>query len=215
MKSSKTWLGVLALAGCVGLPVAAVAQGTGGAASGSRYSSDAEWEAGRAQSYSLLPWTSYGYVGVNLGVGNWGTPCAGPYTCDDNAFAGKVYTGGLFSRLIGLEVGYINFGQPDRAGGSWRAQGANASVVLNLPLDAFNLFGRAGATYGWTQSDAALGSGLPSGSDDGWGISYGAGFGFDLTRNWAVTAEWDRQRFNFVTGSDYLDLYSLGVRYKF
>ena len=46
-------------------------------------------------------------------------------------------------------------------------------------------------------------------------ISYGAEIGFDVTPRFQVTAEWDRTQFNFVNGDQDLDMYSLGVRYKF
>jgi OmpA-OmpF porin, OOP family len=178
--------------------------------------SDADWERGRASSYSLLPMTSYGYAGINLGTARWSdTPCGIGYGCDNGAFAGKIYTGGLISRMVGLEVGYINFGRPDRAGGQWRAQGLNASVVANLPVDPVNVFARFGTTYGWTRTRTGLGSGVMGGDDNGFGLAYGVGIGFDINPRMQVTAEWDRNQFRFVSGREDLDLYSLGLRMKF
>lgn len=178
--------------------------------------SDADWERGRGSSYSLLPWTAYGYAGLNLGRANWGDSCdgfSGIFDCDDTAFAGKIYTGGLISRMVGLEIGYVNFGRPDTAFGNWKAHGINASIVANLPVDPVNIFARFGTTYGWTTTPA--GAGLRSGDDDGFGISYGLGIGFDVTPQFQVTAEWDRTRFNFINDDEDLDMYTLGVRYKF
>jgi OmpA-OmpF porin, OOP family len=178
--------------------------------------SDADWERGRASSYSLLPMTSYGYAGVNLGTARWSdTPCGIGYGCDNGAFAGKIYTGGLISRMVGLEVGYINFGRPDRAGGQWRAQGLNASVVANLPVDPVNVFARFGTTYGWTRTRTGIGSGVMGGEENGFGLAYGAGIGFDINPRMQVTAEWDRNQFRFASGREDLDLYSLGLRMKF
>ena len=160
--------------------------------------------------------TSYGYVGLNLGSANWGDSCdgfSGIFNCDDSAFAGKFYTGGLISRMVGVELGYVNFGRPDTQFGSWKAHGINASIVANLPVDPVNLFARVGTTYGWTTTPG--GAGMRSGDDNGFGISYGAGIGFDVTPRFQLTAEWDRTRFNFVNGDQDLDMYSLGVRYKF
>lgn len=178
--------------------------------------SDAEWEAGRSSRYSLLPWTSYGYVGLNLGRSNWSDSCegfSGIFNCDNTAFSGKVYTGGLISRMVGFELGYVNFGRPDTSYGSWKAHGINASIVANLPVDPVNIFARFGTTYGWTRTPA--GAGLNSGDDNGFGLAYGAGIGFDVTPQFMVTAEWDRNRFRFVNGDQDLDMYSIGVRYKF
>ncbi len=145
----------------------------------------------------------------------WDTPCAGGFECENGAFAGKIYTGGLISRMVGLEIGYINFGSPNRAGGEHRAYGVNASIVANLPIDPVNLFARFGTTYGWTKSNAALGTGIQSGDESGFGLAYGAGIGFDVTPQVQITAEWDRNEFHFASGRDNLDLYSLGVRFKF
>lgn len=178
--------------------------------------SDADWERNRASSYSLLPYTSYGYVGMNLGSSNWGNSCegfSGIFSCDDSAFSGKIYTGGLINRMVGLEIGYVNFGRPDTQFGSWKAQGVNASIVANLPVDPVNLFARFGTTYGWTTTPA--GAGLYSGDDNGFGIAYGAGIGFDVSPQFQITAEWDRNRFKFVNGDQDLDMYSIGLRYKF
>lgn len=177
---------------------------------------DADWERGRASSYSLLPMTSYGYVGANLGGANWSNDCGNNiFNCDDNAVGFKIYTGGLISRMVGLELGYVNFGRPEIGGGKWKAHGINASIVANLPIEPISLFARFGTTYGWTSTEARAGSGLRAGDDDGFGLAYGLGVGYDITPRMQVTAEWDRNTFRFVNGSEDLDLYSVGLRYKF
>ncbi len=206
MNGAKSWVATAVLSACGAVPLAVAAQMTG---------SDAEWESGRASSYSLIPYTSYGYAGLNLGWADYETPCVGAFTCDNDSFAGKFYTGGMFSRIIGAQIGYINMGEVNRSGGNVQAYGIDISLVANLPLDAFNVFGKIGTTYGWTESRPALVTGLPGGKEDGFGLSYGAGVGFDLTRNWAIVGEWDRHEFRFTTGKDDVDLWSLGVRYKF
>lgn len=209
MNRAKSLVAAALVAACGALPAAVFAQMTGGRVS------DAEWERGRTSSYSLIPFTSYGYTGINLGRSNFDTPCAGGFSCDDNSFAGKIYTGGLFSRIIGAEIGFVHMGDVNRAGGNTEAYGVNISLVGNIPLDAFNIFGKVGTTYGWTETSVAPGLGLRGGDDDGFGLSYGAGVGFDLTRNWAVVAEWDRNEFRFINGKDDVDLYSVGIRFKF
>lgn len=216
MNRARNLVSASIVATCCASPLAALAQAGGTTPSGSTTTTDAQWEAGRASRSSLLPYTSYGYAGINLGRANWGDSCdgfSGIFSCDDSAFAGKIYTGGLISRMVGLELGYINFGEPDHAFGSFRAHGINASIVANLPIDPVNLFARFGTTYGWTKTPA--GPGFSGGDDDGFGIAYGAGIGYDISPQLQITAEWDRNRFNFVNGDQDLDLYSVGLRYKF
>lgn len=243
MNRAKTIMAAAVVATCA-WPLAALAQsGTGGTATGTPSDSvrsttgnssatmygstadrttgqasmsDADWERGRASSYSLLPMTSYGYVGANIGGANWSNDCGNNiFNCDDNAVGWKIYTGGLISRMVGLELGYVNFGRPEIGGGKWKAHGVNASVVANLPIEPVNLFARFGTTYGWTRTEAQPGSGLRTGKDDGFGLAYGLGVGYDLTPRMQVTAEWDRNTFRFVNGNEDLDLYSIGLRYRF
>ena len=176
---------------------------------------DDQWQQGRASTRSWIPYTSYGYVGLNLGKSEYNTPCVAGFSCDNPQFAGKIYTGGLLNRIVGLEVGYINLGNANRNGGRAKAQGANLSVVGNLPIGWFNTFAKIGTTYAWSEITADPASGVLVGKQDAFGLSLGAGVGFDLTRDIQLLAEWDRNRIKFVSGRDAVDLYSLGVKYKF
>jgi hypothetical protein len=176
---------------------------------------DDQWQQGRASSRSWIPYTSYGYVGLNLGKSEYNTPCVAGFTCDNPQFAGEIYTGGLLNRIVGLEVGYINLGNANRNGGRAKAQGVNLSVVGNLPIGWFNTFAKLGTTYAWSEITAAPATGLLVGKQDAFGLSLGAGVGFDLSRDVQLLAEWDRNRVKFVSGRDAVDLYSLGVKYKF
>ena len=95
------------------------------------------------------------------------------------------------------------------------ARGANLSVIGNLPLnDRFSLFGRVGGTYGWTKTDSNTPT-ISSGKERGFGLGYGAGINFDLAANWALRAEWERHRFEFVNQKSDVDLYTIGFNYKF
>lgn len=196
-----------AVIGACSLPVGALAQ------TGSQGSPGSSWDRDRGSSQSWIPGTSYGYVGGNLGTTHWQTPCT--FNCDSADVAGKLYTGGLFSNVFGLELGYINMGEAERMNGKWRAQGANVSLVGNIPAGPLNLFAKVGATYGWTRSSAAPGANVATGNNDGVGLSYGAGVGVDITKNVQALAEWDRHEFRFVAGREPVHMYSLGIKYKF
>ena len=121
----------------------------------------------------------------------------------------------MFSRYLGLELGYLNTGNADRNGGRLKAQGANVSLIANVPVtDAFDLFGKVGSTYAWTKESAAPGT-VQTGDSNGLGLSFGAGAGYNVTRQVEVLGQWDRNRFKFASGRENVDLYTVGVKYKF
>lgn len=163
---------------------------------------------------SWIPYTSQGYIGGNLGQSNWDARCQGANTCNEDYLGFKVYTGGNLWRLVGLELGYINMGKAESSGGAIKAQGVNLSLVGNIPLQWFNVFGKVGTTYGWTKTTGTV-PGYQTGNENGFGLSYGAGIGFDVHRNVQIVAEWERHRFEFARGDDEVSLWSLGVKYKF
>lgn len=172
----------------------------------------------RSDGYSILPWTRRGYVGINVGRSDYGDLSCGTglFDCDDRATHVHLYTGGLFNEWIGLEVGYLNQGSVDRAGGSTRSQGANLSLVARAPLGAFNLFGKVGTTYGRTRVSSELLSGVDSGSRSGWVRSYGFGAGVDLTPRSGVVLEWARHGFRQPGGGERdVDSASLGYVHRF
>jgi len=165
---------------------------------------------------SWIPLTSYGYVGANIGESHidLGT-CAPGLACDNQGTGYKVYTGGKFSRILGVELGYVNLGDADRSGGQLKAQGVNLSVVGNVPIgEQFNIYAKVGGIYGWTKSSATA-PGWASGEEEGLNWSYGAGVQFDFNRHWAIVGDYDHYRFDYVDRRDDANLYSVGVVFKF
>jgi OmpA-OmpF porin, OOP family len=166
--------------------------------------------------YSVLPWTQQGYVGLNIGKPDYNNSCGTGPTCDDPDAALHVYTGGMFNEWLGLEVGYLNMGRADRAGGRTRAHGINLSLVGRIPVGAVNLFAKGGATYGRTEVSADLLSGVSSGKGRGTGLSVGAGVGYDFGRNSSVVLEYGRHDFHFAgAGRKAVDLTSVGYMHRF
>jgi opacity protein-like surface antigen len=165
---------------------------------------------------SFIPLTSHGYVGANVGVSEYDLGgCAPGFDCDDTDIGFKVYTGGKFHRMFGVEVAYINLGQADRSGGHLSAEAVNLSLVGNLPVgERFNVYAKVGGLYGWTETSATA-PGVSSGEEDDFNWSYGAGVQFDLNRNWALVADWDHYRLDYVDRNDDIQLWSAGVVYKF
>lgn len=159
---------------------------------------------------SYLPYTSNGYAGISLGRSSYRLGCVNNFSCDDHATGFKVYTGGQLSRVVGLDLAYLRMGAVDRNGGRARAQGIGLNAVGNLPIADFNAFAKVGTTYGWTRTS----TGTPlasSGSEHGFGLSYGAGVQYDFSKTLGARLEWDRARFRFADGRHNVDLYSAGL----
>ncbi len=165
---------------------------------------------------SLIPLTSYGYVGINGGISDFGLPgCRAGASCDETDIGFKVYAGGQFSRIFGVELSYVDLGRLDRNGGDVRAKGVNLGLVANLPLtEQLNVFGKIGAVYGWTRTGSPL-PGVATGNKSDMNLSYGAGAQFDINRNWAIRGDWDAYRMEFAGGRDTVSLLSIGGVYKF
>lgn len=172
----------------------------------------------RDDGYSMLPFTRRGYVGINLGRANYHGHCgADVLGCDDPKISGKVYTGGMFNDYLGIELGYLHMGKAERTAARGDAQGINLSLVGRVPLGtAFSAFAKGGATYGRTHVSSEQPFKLPGSSESGWGGSYGAGLGFELSRQSALVLEWERHRFHFAGDSKQdVDATTLGYMHRF
>jgi OmpA-OmpF porin, OOP family len=62
--------------------------------------------------YSWIPFTTHGYVGASVGESNFDIDCASGFSCDRKATGFKVFTGGRFHDVIGLELSFWNWVMP-------------------------------------------------------------------------------------------------------
>lgn len=160
-----------------------------------------------------------GYVGLNVGQSDYRTGCGTAlFGCDDRATSAQVYAGSMFRQNLGVELGYLHMGNASRGGGTTKAQGLNLSLVGRLPLGAtpFSAVGKVGTTYGRTDTSAVLGSGLTSGRENGFGLSYGLGLNWDFRPNMSAVVAWDSHDFKFASsGRDAVRSTSLGLKYRY
>jgi OmpA-OmpF porin, OOP family len=164
-------------------------------------------------SRSWLPFTDYGYVGASGGQAEYDIDCTGGFSCEDNDTGFKVFTGGRVRNFFGLELAYVDMGEIEVAGGTGEASGVNLSAVGYLPLnERFSLFGKVGTTYGWTDTSTATLGGV---EEEDFGLSYGVGLNMEFAQQWAARAEWERHNFEFAQDDRDIDLFTVGVSYKF
>jgi hypothetical protein len=156
----------------------------------------------------------WGYVGGSVGRSDFDVGCVG-LSCDEQGVGFKLHAGGKFNNALGMEIGYVNLGHAETAGGEHKAQGVTAVVLAGLPIgDRFSLFGKVGGVYSWTRVSADV-PGYATGKERGLDWTYGVGATLALARNWELRADWDRYELDFASGGSHADLYSLGVQYRF
>lgn len=163
-----------------------------------------------------------GYVGLNLGRSDYSLESGlrgfgFNFNDDDTDTSVNLYTGSFFNSNFGLELGYTHFGKINRGGGDTEAEGVNLSLVGRAPMSPqFNLLGKLGTTYGWTDVSAARGSGIASGNESGFGVSYGIGAEYVFSPQLSAVLQYDEHRLKFAgTGRDRVSATSVGLRYRF
>lgn len=146
---------------------------------------------------------------VGNGIGN--------FRSDDGDTAYSAHIGSYFNDNLGMEIGYNDFGRIDRAGGSTRARGINLSLVGKFPLSPeFNLLGKIGATYSDSDTSASMFSGVATGSEHGFGVSYGVGAEYAFTPQWSALLQYESHDVHFAGGNkDRIGVASVGVRYRY
>jgi hypothetical protein len=163
-----------------------------------------------------------GYVGLNLGRSDYSLESGlrgfgFNFNDDDTDTSVNLYAGSFFNPNFGLELGYTHFGKINRGGGDTEAEGVNLSLVGRAPMSSqFNLLGKLGTTYGWTDVSAAPGSGIASGNESGFGVSYGIGAEYVFSPQLSAVLQYDEHRLKFAgTGRDRVSATSVGLRYRF
>jgi Opacity protein and related surface antigens len=165
------------------------------------------------------PWSGnfWGYIGASAGESKFRSQCGRRdiFACDQRDTAWKVFAGGKFNPNLGLEAAYTDFGKVNASGGDTKAWAAGLSLVGNVPLDRFDVFGKLGGVYGRTDVHADPSTLFDTGHKSGWGWTYGVGADWNVTRNVAIRVDWDRYKLDFVGGRQDLDMASAGVQFRF
>ena len=128
---------------------------------------------------------------------------------DDDATAYRLVTGFQFGDMLGIEIGYQDFGEVEELPVLLSAEGWTAGATLDLPVsDTFSLFGRAGVFF-WDADVVVDGFSIDLPSDED--FYYGAGAKVDVSRNLSLVGDWSRFELDNVD----TDVISIGFTYTF
>jgi OOP family OmpA-OmpF porin len=183
--------------------------------------------AARALSVAFLVATSGGvlaqagpYVGGAFGQSKLKEWCTGETAtlrftgCDDSDTSWKLLAGYRFSRYVGVEASYIDWGEVTAslntgARVAAKQQSYGLAAVGIIPLgERFELFGKAGFLV--TEQETRRITPSPSTFDrDETEFHYGLGAKYALTRNWALRGEWEN------TDKLKVQMLSVGLEYRF
>jgi OmpA-OmpF porin, OOP family len=148
------------------------------------------------------------YIGAGIGPSKLRTDLSG---IDRNDNGGKIFGGYEFSPNFALELGYADFGKFGFTGGSLEANGIYVDAVGKFPFAAnWSGLARIGVFDGKVEGNTPL----FTVDDRGTSFKVGLGVQFDLTKNAAITGEWERYRFDVLDNDD-VDLLTVGFKYRF
>jgi len=152
------------------------------------------------------------YIGASIGRAVASNACAlGPAPCDKKRdTAGSGFIGYDFSRWLGVEAAYHEFGRITVGDVDTKSNASSLVAVLHVPLQSrFSAYAKGGAYHGETKNPFVVQR--KNGGTFGLGIQYDAGRG-------AVRGEW--QRFARMAGGAFpdttnMDYYGIAVLFHF
>ena len=157
------------------------------------------------------------YVGGSFGSTEDNESCPST-SCDLKDSGWKAFVGYRMNRNLAFEGTYADLGS-FKAGGTFLGLPANVSVDVTsfnaaalgiLPVgDRFGLFGKAGISFTKYDGSGSVGGFSGGNRDDETELLWGFGGTFNLTRNFAIRAEWERLNKSDVT------MMSIGAQYHF
>jgi len=125
----------------------------------------------------------------------------------------KVFGKFMFNDNLGLEVGYVDFGNPGDSifgfGTDIAADGIDAFLIGSLPAsESVDLFGKVG----YVSWDAEISAPGVSESDDGSDLAVGIGAAFHTSDTFSILGEWE---WFDIADSDAVWMLSIGIEVGF
>jgi hypothetical protein len=155
----------------------------------------------------------WGYAGATIGRSSLES-CPG-IACDRRDTAYRLFGGGRFNDIVGLEAGYLNLGRFQGGGGAIESHGIDLALTAGIPIMTnSSLFAKLGGAY-MRSEVTAPGGGIAGGKDSGWGPRFGLGAQVGLGGNWALRADWDRYKIDLPGSDRRVDTFTVGAQYRF
>jgi hypothetical protein len=149
---------------------------------------------------------------VSTGAAKYKIDCTGGCSRWDTAW--KIFGGGKFNEMFGLEAAWMDLGTVSQGGGTIEARGLNFSLLAGFPIGPNSgVHAKIGTTYGTTETRGVLGGG--STRDHDWGTSFGVGASIGINQNLQVRLDWDRNRFEFSGTNRNVETLMVGLQTKF
>jgi outer membrane immunogenic protein len=164
------------------------------------------------------------FIGGSVGQATLDLPAIAGLDLDDGNTAWKLILGYVFEFgpiNLGVEGGYVDLGGPSlgdsRASADIESSGFGGFGVAGIEIGPIDLFAKVGA-ISWDVEARISGSAiddaiLVNGSHSGTDVAVGVGAGFNLNTV-GIRAEYERYEID-IPGSDSIDMWSLGVVYRF
>ena len=95
----------------------------------------------------------WGHAGISFGQSKLDDlNCTPGFACDDKDQAFKLYAGGRFNNIFGLELGAAELRQVHGDGGEADGWGADLALIAGIPIGANSaIFGKLGVIYARTE----------------------------------------------------------------
>ena len=135
------------------------------------------------------------YVGVGAGQFNVeaDTVAIGDFEGDDTTY--KVFAGYRFNPYIGIELDYIDLGNPGDQGANFsfdsKINGFAPYVIGTIPLGPIELFGRVGYYFYDIETTGRIGAVVQSVEDSSEELVYGAGLGITFFEHLHARLEYE------------------------
>jgi len=130
---------------------------------------------------------SHVYAGGMFGQAHWRSACSGQTSCDDTDRALRAFAGYQINQILSAEIAFTNLGRATGNTASVKGNAWEATGVAAWPLfSAVSVYGKLGIFRGNAEGSGAL----LGNKETNYGATFGAGAQVDLSRNFALRADW-------------------------